>query len=302
MEKLFFIGLLLFHYPSFLLSQYGYNSFKPTNDSLISKLRGVQIIDLGYSKAQEEALIHNATSPDAQVLSGLVDYLRDDLGLQVIVTEEQREQSIKIAKSQCDYGYVSLDIGAFNSELFAVGNYPVSLTFGFCDATHYTLKTTVPVNGLTNYRRRFYNEFKRMLYFQRRYDPSLKISVPKNKIVLNESDFIKYLQDSIPKSKYEGIFELFSSDNNTAKYRLGILNQNDTLKIIYFSGATFSDDWSEGELKGVVMKTKSENDFMGTIFGGSKNLSNVSLSFLNENSFEVRSATLKGVDKYVRVR
>jgi hypothetical protein len=306
MRKFFIIYYALFLVSLNLYSQNNQQNHETLADtslnSLKVKLRGVKFIDMNYTKAQEDIIINNATSNDVQVLMAFIDYCNDDLGISVIVTEEQRLQSYQLGKSLCDYAYAGYEIGAFNSQLIAVGNYPLSFSFTFCDNSSYIIKTVVNVNGLTNYRKKFRAEFRKKLLIEKGYDVTKRLPVQTNAIVLNERDFENYLNDTIPKYKVEGIYELFSTDNNTPKYRLGIYNMFDTLKVIYFSGAYFTDDWKEGELKGILMKTKSENDFLGIIYNMIKTPTNASLSFINENSFELRLNTPKGIDKYVRTK
>lgn len=86
---------------------------------------------------------------------------------------------------------------------------------------------------------------------------------------------------------------------------IGIYSQNDTLKIIYFDGADLSNDWKEGELKGYLFSTLSENDYTVKWYSLDKQLIDGSITFINRNAFEFRVNMVgesKGIDKFVRVK
>jgi hypothetical protein len=119
-------------------------------DTLSKKLGGVKYADLGFSKAQEDFLINNSNSVDAAILNGIRNYLKD-LGLLVIITDAQRRESLKQADSQCDYVKVDYDLGEFNSQFMAIGNYTFKFAFKFCDSSFYSFATKLRVTGITDY-------------------------------------------------------------------------------------------------------------------------------------------------------
>jgi len=273
-------------------------------DTLQIKISGVKYADFGLSKAQEEIFINNSNSGDALILVGIRNYLKD-LGLDVIITEAQRSEAVKLSKSQCDYVRVRYDIGEFKSKFGAIGNYPFSFNFEFCDNSVYSFNSNLSVNGLTNYS--FLIKSTCAYYFplKKKYDQAQKLKIEINPIVLSKSVFNNYLDTAISKKAIEGIYQLFSSDSYTSKYTIGIYFQNDTLKIVYFDGADFSEDWKEGELKGYLFSTLSENDYLVKWYSLDKVLIDGSVSFTSKNAFEFKSNTLgydKGIDKFVRIK
>ena len=274
-------------------------------DSLRQKLNGVKYADLGFSKAQEQIVLNNSSSLDAQILIGIIDYLKKDIGLTVIVTQEQRSEAIKMAKSQCDYVKFIFDVGSFKSSLGAIGNYPFSFSFLFCDNSNYSFETKLRVSGLTIYSKAVRDLCNFEFLHKKEPDESQKLKVASNKIIISYPNFIKYLDSAKRKSDFEGVYQLFSSNVNTSNYTIGLYHYNDSLRIIYFSGADFNEDWSEGELKGNLYKTMSENDFLADCYTLDKRLVNGSVTFLNINSFELRinnQLDNNGVDKFVRVK
>lgn len=274
-------------------------------DTLTQKLCGVKYADFRFSKAQENILINNSTSPDVQILMGIRSYLKNDLGLEVIITTEQRIQALKISKSLCDYVIVNYELGDFESKFMAVGNIPFTLSFQFCDASAYPFTTKLNVNGLTNYTSLIRSTCQFQFPIARHYNESKVLKMSSNPIVLSLSDFDEYLNTSSSKNIHEGLYQLFSSSETTSNYKIGIYKNNDTLKVIYFDGADFSRDWAEGELKGFLIETKSENDFLVKWYSLEKTIGDASISFLNNNSFEIISKSIrlgKGADRYIRLK
>jgi hypothetical protein len=275
-----------------------------SRDTLKKKISGVRFADLRFTKAQEQLFLSNASSPDAQLLLGIVNYLKKDLGLLVIVTQEQRIEALKNAKSRCDLVFFDYDIGQFKSSFAAIGTIPFSFSFSFCDKSKYTFTTKLNVSGLTilsnKTRATCYSEFA----CTRKFDINKKMSVQKNPSLISLTDFTKYLDTSLTKLPIEGIFQLFSSSNNTSKYKLGICNMKDTLKIIYFDGADFSEDWAEGELKGYLTKTNSDSHFFAKWNNLDKSTIDAALTLINPNSFELKSSDIYTPmdDKYVRLK
>ena len=273
-------------------------------DTLQNKISGVKYADLGFSKAQQELIINNANSVDALILMGVRNYLKD-LGLDVLITEAQRNEAVKLTKSQCDFVKVEYELGEFNSKFMAVGNYPFNFAFQFCDKSIYSFDTKLSVNGLTNYSYLIKSTCQYNFPLNRRYLEAKKLKIANNQIVLTNSEFLKYLDTSTYKKPIEGIYQLLSSDFSTSKYSIGIYSQNDTLKVIYFNGADFSSDWKDGELKGYLFSTLSESDYIVKWYSLEKDIIDGSISFANKNVFEFRSSTLgyeKGIDKFVRVK
>jgi hypothetical protein len=273
-------------------------------DTLQDKISGVKFVDLGLSKAQEVFFINNSNSGDALILKGVIDYLKE-IGLTVVVTQEQRDEIVKLSKSQCDYVNVTYNIGEFVSKFGAIGNYPFNFSFKFCDNSIYSFSTKISVNGLTNYSFLIKNTCNEYFPIKRKYNIEKRLKFANNEVIISSSDFSKYLDDSTAKKNIEGIYQLFSSDANTSKYSIGIYNSKDTLKVIYFNGTDFLDDWKEGEFKGYLISTLSESDYIVKWVSINKTILDGSITFVNKNAFEFKSITWgynKGVDKFIRIK
>ena len=118
-------------------------------------------------------------------------------------------------------------------------------------------------------------------------------------------DFSIYLDTSTRKKPIEGIYQLFNSDANTFVHTIGIYSQNDSLKIVYFEGKGLFEDWKDGELKGYLLNTLSENDYSAKWYSLSKTILDGSITFTSKNVFEFKPNTLvydKDIDKFVRIK
>ena len=306
--KSFFILLLLvisFHITVLSQSKSEIKKQKERSiDTLKNKISGVKFADLGLSKAQEQLFLNNAISPDAQLLIGIVNYLKSDLGLQVIVTQEQRTKALKFARSRCDLVYFNFDVGQFKSSFGAIGTIPFSFSFSFCDKSKYSFNTKLHVDGLTILNNKTRQTCLFEFSYKRKFDINQKILIQKNPSLISLTDFTKYLDTFSHKLPIEGIYQLFSSSNNTSKYKIGIYNIQDTLKVIYFDGADFSEDWVEGEIKGYLIKTNSDSHLFAKWNTFDKTIIDAAVTLINTNSFELVSNDIHTpmYDKYVRLK
>jgi len=273
-------------------------------DTIKRKLAGVKYANLDFQNVQEAIAVHNLSSGDAPILSGIQYYLKKILGLTVLVTSEQKKQEKKLSASLCDVVRVKFKLGEFNSRIMAVGNYPFYFEFKFCDNSSYSFDTKLAVNGMTDY----LNLIKSICQYHfpviRKYNTEYTLKIGNNETIISLADFNKYLDSSTAKKQREGLYQLFNSNESSTNHLLGVYNHNDTLKIIYFEGADFDKDWHDGELKGTLISTKSENDFFGKWYILDKSLIDITVSVLNENSFELRPASgeHQGIDKYIRLK
>lgn len=281
-------------------------------DTLKIKLSGVKFFEILTSQEERDIMKQIMGNPgesvDLQILNGIVDYANKDLELGLIYTNEQLQQSFKYANSICDYVFFSYSIGAFKSDFMAIGKLPIEFTFIFCDNSEYKFKKTIGVNGSTNYRLTIRNllsntvnkkiSFKKTL----QYDSTSRLSIQKKSPVINYPDFISYLDSSKSLSKYEGLFELFHSENTAARLKLGIYNDKGVLKLLYFGGSHYKNDWNEGELKGILTLTKSESDLLVKLYDAFKFERNFAMKFSDSNAFDLISLETKSTDRYVRIK
>lgn len=296
-------------------SQYMYMKDKEEGkvlDTLRQKLTGVKYVRLFTNEEviqSYKSIIGNAaSSKDLEVVNGFADYVNEDLNKGFVLTEEQQSQANRLSTSLCDFVTVAYDIGTFKRDLGAIGSYPLTVYFVFCDGSQYSYKRIVGVSGTTDYRRVFRNAFSSIINLKNtrkikyEYLESNRLSLKTNPIVISYNSFNNYLDTCKNLQKCEGIYELFSTENQTVSYKLGIYNDNGTLKLICIDAGEFKLDWKEGELKGILTKTKSDYDFLMIYYSGSKIESKGTISFTNENSFNLKTKDLKGTDRYIRIK
>lgn len=273
-------------------------------DTLQQKIQGIKFADLRFSKTQVDFLINNSNSLDAQIILGIIDYFKKDLGIEVIVTTEQRNLAIKSTTSQCDFVKLVYETGTFNSTFGAIGTIPFKFSLQFCDQSIYSFDTKLRVSGLTNYANLIRNTCFDKFPLKKGYNKAKRMTISNNPIICTLNSFNKYL-DSTRKNEIEGLYRLLSSEDNTSKYTVGLKENKDTINIIYFDGADFSNDWKEGELKGYMIKTLSENDYLLKWYSLDKTLVEGSVTFINKNSFELRINALgfsNSIDRFVRIK
>jgi hypothetical protein len=281
-------------------------------DTLKQKLSGVRFVYLFKSEDVKEIYKNiegNAkVSGDLLVVLGFKDYVETDLEKGFVMTDEQYVFASNDAKSFCDFVIVQYSVGTFIRDFGAIGRYPLTVDFVFCDGSNYSFTRNVKVTGTSNYRNVFRYAFKsivdREISFNKYwiYTEGNRLRMKTNPIIIDYRNFSNYLDTCKTLSKYEGVFELFSSENKTSNYKLGVYNDNGILKLIFLGGANLELDWKEGELKGILSKTKSEGDFLMIYYGGAKLESKGTISFTNDNSFNFNSKDFKGTDKYIRIK
>lgn len=281
-------------------------------DTLKQKLTGIKYVRLFVNddvvQSYKNIIGNAASSKDLEVVNGFVDYVREDLNKGFVMTEEQKKQANMLSSSLCDFVNVVYEIGVFKRDLGAIGSYPLTVYFVFCDGSQYKFKKIVGVSGTTDYRKVFRNAFSSIINLKSTkkikydYKESNRLTLKNNPIVIDYKSFNYYLDTCKTLQKSEGVYELFSTENQTPNYKLGIYNDNGILKLICLDAAEFKLDWKDGELKGILTKTKSESDYLLIYYNGSKIESKGTISFINENSFNLTTKDLKGTDRYIRIK
>jgi hypothetical protein len=277
-------------------------------DTLISRLSGVKFAKLIASQEYIEILKNqagnNVASIDHLILNGISDYFNRYFGIDVIISAEQESITKGHSSSYCDFVSIQYEIEPIKG-VGALKDYPLILKFIFCDLNSYELKLRVSAvgNGSPNYRANVITSLLLRLTDKKvKYDIKNRLALKHLETVINQDAFKKYLDSSKNLNKFEGIYEIISSDANNPFIRVGLYNHNGTFKIIYFNGADFEDDWYDGEVFGVLTSTKSENDFLAIIYDQNKNELKGSVYFNNSNAFELRIRGVKGVDRYIKIK
>jgi hypothetical protein len=273
---------------------------------LKEKLSGVKYAVFNLTQDQEKFLIENDTgSIEAEILNGVTSYIKDDLGIEVLVTRKQRQEIKELrSTSLCDYALVGYGVEDVKSSSIVDGKFSFKFSVKFCDGSRYSFNTELSFNELTNYVILIRTACKSNFPLSIQYDEKKKLTLPKGPFIISKRDFEKYLDSNKTKKPIEGIYQLISSENSSPKYTIGIYDHNDTLKIVYFEQEILNKNWNEGEIKGYLTSTNSQSDYIGQWIGTEKLKYTVSLHFSNNTSFEISSNELNGgiKDKYVRIK
>ena len=141
-------------------------SFYNVPPSLVNSLRGVKYAFLPIgNKDLVDLIVRNPNSFEAQVISGIVDYLKRDLFLKGVAwTPAQKEELSAIINNPCEAVSVYINEGDFIQDLGAIGRRQgVELGFTFCDGQTYIIKTNFGVSGLTNYSTKYRKHFSKII-------------------------------------------------------------------------------------------------------------------------------------------
>jgi hypothetical protein len=273
-------------------------------DTLLAKLEGVKFVRILETQDYIDVVKNQAgnavSSPDTRILSGFFNWVNDYLKLGVAFTKEQTEASIKNVSSFCDYVNAQVIVHPLKQGFFS--SYPVEIVFTFCDNSQYIFDMKVAAVAHNSLESETRSMLRGYLTNKNTYDRNKRLKVKSLPIIISEKDFIYYIDTCKILQKEEGIFELFSTKSQSSNYKVGIYNSNGILKMICFKGSDFSDDWQDGELKGILFNTKSDNDFLISLYSLTKAETKGSITFLGPNAFELRSKLITGVDKYVRIK
>jgi hypothetical protein len=275
-----------------------------SNSELKNKLSGTKYAFLNLNKAQESILLNNSISKDAEVLRGIIRYLKQ-LELEVILSSNKRHEAFKTTKTHCDFVKFSYTIGNYETLMMKDGFYPFTFSFTFCDNSTYSFNTKLSVAQYTEYAFESWANCIDKFFFDRKYNELKRLKNTVNEKVISKPDLSNYLDTSKNKKPIEGIYKLFVSDTDIPKYTIGIHSQNDTLKIVYFDGAGLSEDWKEGDLMGYLFNTLSENDYTSKWFDWDKSIIDGIITFTNKNAFDFRSTSLgysNSIDKFIRTK
>lgn len=255
----------------------------------VNALKGVKYADFGLNEAQEKYLIAHPESADIQTINAFVSSLQEKLGVTTVVTNEQRDEMRKIARSVCDVVYCGIDIGDFKSDFMAIGKVPMTVKFTYCDSSVYYVQMVIRVDGNTNIYKKMKKEFSYILP-EKGYDAKFKKQLEQNPIVSKEPG----------NSSYEGIYKLFDSDGPTA-HIVKIVQIETGLNLVNVSGGYFADDWKSGEVIGILHPTMSDGDFELEGWDSMKWRYKTTVVFPNKNSFQLTRRNGK-IYKYVRIK
>lgn len=260
-------------------------------NALHEKLAGVQYVVIEQSKETLEAITHSSlAAKDIKILGSLKDYFENKLNFEAVAfTADQIKDIKKAAKSLCEIAYANYFEGSFLSDLGAMGTMRGAyIEFWFCDKSHYkVLLPDYEVSGMTNVFTKTQYVLSARGFKRVGYNAVHSSSIVHNKILFNsEAQLIDTLKSRSTNKYYEGVFENFLPTADEANVRIGIIQHQDTVYLVYLGGAVNEKDWTVGEVKGYLHPTKSKFDCLVTWFDAEKvPKKNSALSFTDENSF-----------------
>ena len=238
-----------------------------------------------------------------QTFSAFADFLKSRFDfLQVALTPGQQKELYSVAKSACDIVECNIKTGELKSSFMAVGTINRnSISFLFCDNSSFIVDLgKMNVNGATLWSSKIKDRLNALPFPKITYDETKKMELPRVPFVIAPSDLETYL--ATKKYFYEGEFEQTEPDEYGDKYKFGIMNSGDTIKVVYLAGAANSGDWKAGELKGFLLPTNSKKVFKSSMYYSNKSMyENVgSLIFDDENLFTIAINNFH--QKFVRVK
>jgi hypothetical protein len=282
--------LLLFSISSF--AQPIIDTISPTDQipmELIQRLEGVRFVDMYQSDEYVNYLSNNTSDIGIQLVLGFVNFLKEDLERPVAITSSQLEQLNGELQSICEV--VKVDFNAeFESDLLAIGRITnIQAGFLFCDGSIFYLKLPeYGVTGNTRQHKKIQRKFRERFPYAIPFDSAKTLSLPTLEIVSFQSNSADSLLQDSTASPFEGVYQYFSG-SQTHVSKLAVMKHENNLKLIYLEGeGRFANDWQKGEVKAVLVETKSPNDFIVKITSGNKQKINGSLTF-SENSFTINA-------------
>lgn len=165
-------------------------------------------------------------------------------------------------KSQCDivnivfdfeFVYISWDNKYFKN---------ISYTFITCNNDKFVFNSYKTIN-YSNFDNQtdFYNSFLNCYKYKKpSYSSYNKLKLKRNSTSWSENK----LKENWKKNgidQLEGIYEKSSASTNQPRYKVGLVKTSDGYNLIYLSGAVYTNDWDEGELKATLIPTATSNLF-----------------------------------------
>lgn len=189
---------------------------------------------------------------------GLLIYLKS-LKFENIVYSQNTTSIDNVMTSLCDKVkiYITADF---------IYNYYInlSLVFESCNGDRFIFKSdkhissNSSVNELTN---SFSKLFISMYgYLKPKYSSYNRLDLSRNQLGWNEYKLKEHwIKNGI--DELEGIYEISTASSNQPRYKVALFKTVEGYNLIYLSGATYTNDWDEGELKAILIPTATSNFF-----------------------------------------
>lgn len=249
----------------------------------------------------------------------------------VAVSEVQIEAVRKKAGSICDIVTIDFFFDGAESErsLYNERSNKIKITnVGFdvvgCNDVGYRFRAPDMKTFYNTTFNSYYDDFNKVLFTQ--LTKAFWHDIPKNsnkRMSLLSSDHIqeenerkilasewteekfKYYLDSNRLDVLEGIYERIIDDEDSQKFKIGVINKGDDYLIHYLDGAYFYEDWEKGSLKAILTKTANDNIYKVKWFALDKTLDDEVYGFIDEfNLLSIRFGSILDDDedhKYLKL-
>ena len=188
------------------------------------------------------------------------------------------------------------------SDLLAVGHYPITVNFSFCDGTNVQLDFQFNVNGNTI---TIEKPLRRALE-KNIYRPDVPFSfeefnLKQNEIVFPNQNVEELLKNKKSKTEIEGVYKLYTSTTTSSINKIAIIEKEGKFYIINLASSYFSDDWKYGEKRGELFQTASEKFMIGNILNVQKKEMEISLNNINKGLIEIENQISKEKLTFVKL-
>jgi len=242
-------------------------SFQPTKQSnptidIYDFLSGVNAIRVNvWSKEMQEQLDNNTASAAISIIFKQIQEYLWKLGFEYVAITSSDKAELSNIPYSCSVANFAFGYEFENSWLKNCW-----FSFQNCkgDYWNFQIPGTIYDNPYNNKETAiaFVNKMKKMFYHNVKRDTTYTLRLDKEMTEWNEQK-IKSHFDANRVKGLEGIYERlkYGQENSVtmAKYKIGVISNNEGYDIIYLDGATNSSDWTEGELKAKIFKTASPN-------------------------------------------
>lgn len=255
-----------------LLSQ----SYKPTyqsnpNLNLDTVLAGVRFIVFSTNEKNQKQVDEG----EAKIFVEKVKIYSKFLGFDTVGFSTQEKENVNnLINSECD----KIDLGVYLDHIDSSRS-KLTLYFITCNNDYFEFETIFSdwenmkdeEELCTNFLYRWKQMYQRNRIF---YDVKHRLSLPKLPTNWTEKTLKEYFNrpqvDSL-----EGIYEKMrvNLEDKDPKYRIAVVkSDNLSYNVMYLSGANYTDDWQEGEIKAVLNKSAIPNYYKVDWYMGAKSL------------------------------
>lgn len=234
-----------------------------------SFLGGVKSAHVMLNDELAEYITNNPSSSHAQVIGGLLSYLKA-IGFED-VKWGSRANLPENFSSLCEVVIVRPSWDQENSTYHTTYT-NIGLRFQSCKWDHFSFYATknIRANTYTNITSSFHNTYMKMYGFRK-----IPYSIH-DRLTLN-SEMTEWTEDKL-KTRFnekgadpiEGIYESALGAPFNRKYKLGLVKDTAGYSLIYFSGAKNYLDWKAGEVKAKLYPTATATLFKADWYTGNK--------------------------------